>query len=83
MELGGCLMEISTIVLVLALAQHPAMPAGMSHEEHRKQMATDAELKKRGDAESDEAHTLIHGIVLRDGPGRSNRDWGGDGDRWR
>jgi hypothetical protein len=43
-------MEISTIVLALALAQHPAMPAGMSHEEHRKQMARDAELKKRGDA---------------------------------
>jgi hypothetical protein len=29
---------------------HPSMPPGMSHEEHRKQMAKDAEMKKRGDA---------------------------------
>jgi hypothetical protein len=31
-----------------ALAQHPAMPPGMSHEEHQEQMRKDAELKKRG-----------------------------------
>src|SRR5438045_8243676 len=37
------------VVAVLAFAlQHPAMPAGMTHEEHLKQMAKDAELKKRG-----------------------------------
>ena len=30
------------------LAQHPAMPAGMTHEEHLAQMQKDAELKKRG-----------------------------------
>ena len=34
-------------VLMFAL-QHPTMPAGMSHEEHLKQLAKDAELKKRG-----------------------------------
>ena len=38
----------------LALAQHSSipdsMPAGMSHEEHMKQMSKDAEMKKRGDA---------------------------------
>jgi hypothetical protein len=34
-------------VLMFAL-QHPAMPAGMSHEEHLKQMEKDAALKKRG-----------------------------------
>jgi hypothetical protein len=28
--------------------QHPTMPAGMSHEEHLKQMEKDAALKKRG-----------------------------------
>jgi hypothetical protein len=29
-------------------AQHPAMPAGMTHEEHLAQMKKDAELKARG-----------------------------------
>jgi hypothetical protein len=28
--------------------QHPSMPAGMSHEDHLKQMAKDEALKKRG-----------------------------------
>ena len=31
-----------------ALAQHPAMPPGMTHEEHLAQMQKDTELKKRG-----------------------------------
>ena len=31
-----------------AFAQHPAMPPGMTHEEHLAQMAKDADLKKRG-----------------------------------
>src|SRR5437879_3509914 len=39
--------ELLTAVLVVAL-QHPTMPAGMSHEEHLKQMEKDAALKKRG-----------------------------------
>ena len=62
-------MEISTIVLALALAQHPAMPAGMSHEEHRKQMARDAELKKRGDAAMafDQDATTHHFLITDDG----------------
>ena len=34
-------------VLMFAL-QHPTMPAGMSHEQHLKQMEKDAALKKRG-----------------------------------
>ena len=29
-------------------AQHPAMPPGMTHEEHLAQMQKDTELKKRG-----------------------------------
>jgi hypothetical protein len=37
------------VALALRLAtQHPQMPAGMSHEEHLKQMQKDAELKTRG-----------------------------------
>jgi hypothetical protein len=31
-----------------AIAQHAAMPPGMTHEEHQAQMQKDAELKKRG-----------------------------------
>jgi hypothetical protein len=31
-----------------AFAQHPAMPPGMTHEQHLAQMAKDADLKKRG-----------------------------------
>ena len=41
------MMNLLAAVLAFAL-QHPTMPAGMSHEEHLKQMAKDAELKKRG-----------------------------------
>jgi hypothetical protein len=41
--------SILATILVLAL-QHPTMPAGMSHEEHLKQMQKDAELKQRGAA---------------------------------
>jgi hypothetical protein len=35
-------------ILTLVLQQHPGMPAGMTHEQHMKQMQKDAELKKRG-----------------------------------
>ncbi len=42
-----------TLIPVLATAlllgaQHPAMPPGMSHEDHLKQMQKDEELQKRG-----------------------------------
>ncbi len=33
---------------VAAAQQHPAMPAGMTHEEHMAQMKKEAELKQRG-----------------------------------
>lgn len=36
------------VILALALAQHPAMPAGMTHEQHLEQMKKEAELKERG-----------------------------------
>src|SRR5713226_10788970 len=39
-----------TCATVNAAAQHPAMPPGMTHEEHLAQMQKDAELKKRGTA---------------------------------
>jgi hypothetical protein len=40
---------ISVVAMAFLLApQHPAMPPGMSHEEHLKQMQKDEELKKRG-----------------------------------
>lgn len=32
----------------LLAAQHPAMPAGMSHEEHLRHIKKDDELKQRG-----------------------------------
>src|SRR5262245_39052279 len=34
----------------LSAQQHPAMPPGMTHEEHQAQMKKDAELKERGAA---------------------------------
>ena len=40
---------ISFVALVLLLTgQHPQMPAGMSHEEHLKQMQKDEAMKERG-----------------------------------
>jgi hypothetical protein len=42
------LMAFVAMVLLLLTPQHPAMPPGMSHEEHLKQLQKDEELKKRG-----------------------------------
>ena len=39
---------VFTCTTSAAFAQHPAMPPGMTHEEHLAQMQKDAELKKRG-----------------------------------
>jgi hypothetical protein len=43
---------VTLVVLALtsAAAQHSAMPAGMSHEDHLKQMQKDEQLKQRGAA---------------------------------
>ena len=35
-------------VSIVAAQQHPAMPAGMTHEEHMAQMKKDAEMKQHG-----------------------------------
>ena len=49
-----------------AFAQHPAMPPGMTHEEHQAEMAKDADLKKRGaaamgfDQEKTSHHFSLH-----------------------
>jgi hypothetical protein len=40
--------QLFTIVALVLGLQHPAMPPGMSHEQHLKQMQKEAELKKRG-----------------------------------
>jgi hypothetical protein len=62
------------VVMVLvsftsAFAQHSSMPAGMSHEEHMKQMAKDEELKKRGAAAMgfDQEATTHHFLLSADG----------------
>ena len=44
MNLQGALIS-ATLLLTM---QHPAMPKGMSHEEHVKQMENDDALRKRG-----------------------------------
>ena len=50
-------------------AQHPGMPAGMSHEEHLKQMQKDEELKRRGGLAMgfDQDKTVHHFLLQRDG----------------
>jgi hypothetical protein len=63
-------MQFSALVLALLIGQqHPAMPPGTSHEEHRQQMAKDAELKKRGDAAMGFAQdaTTHHFLISDDG----------------
>jgi len=60
-------MNLLTILLTTALLtpQHPSMPAGMSHEEHLKQMEKDEALKKRGadamgfDQDAAEHHFIV------------------------
>ena len=37
-----------SFVSVVAAQQHPAMPAGMTHEEHMAQMKKEAEMKQHG-----------------------------------
>jgi hypothetical protein len=58
-------MVAALIVALLAGPQHPTMPPGMSHEEHLKQMAKDAELEKRGAAAMgfDQGATTHHFLI--------------------
>lgn len=50
-------------------AQHPAMPAGMTHEQHQAQMKKDAELKQRGALAMgfDQDKTVHHFLLRPDG----------------
>ena len=63
-------MNLLTILIAIVLAvasgsQHPTMPAGMSHEEHLKQMQKDAALKKRGaDAMGFDQDATVHHFRL-------------------
>jgi hypothetical protein len=56
---------IALLTALLSFTQHPSMPAGMSHEEHLKQLAKDEALKKRGgeamgfDQDATEHHFII------------------------
>jgi hypothetical protein len=63
------IMNVITIVFALALAQHSAMPPGMSHEEHLKQMQKEADLKARGEAAMgfDQAATSHHFAIAPEG----------------
>jgi hypothetical protein len=67
---------ISAIAMVLltrtaafSFAQHPAMPAGMTHEAHLAQMEKDRELKRRGAAAMgfDQESTTHHFRLLPTG----------------
>lgn len=54
-----------------SLAQHPAMPAGMTHDAHLAQMEKDRELKKRGAAAMgfDQDSTTHHFRLFETGGG--------------
>ncbi len=42
---------LTSVILLsgtIASAQHPSMPAGLSHDEHLRQLAKDEQLKRRG-----------------------------------
>ena len=58
-------MLIAVVMTALALTQHSAMPAGMSHEDHLKQIAKDEALKKRGgDAMGFDQDSAEHHFIL-------------------
>lgn len=59
----------SAIMGTAARAQHPAMPPGMTHEEHLEQLAKEAELKKRGAAAMgfDQDKTKHHFFLTAEG----------------
>jgi hypothetical protein len=54
---------------LLAHAQHTAMPAGMTHEQHMAQMKKDAEMKQHGNVAMgfDQDKTTHHFTLTADG----------------
>jgi hypothetical protein len=63
------IVTFAVVALTRVAAQHTAMPAGMSHEEHQRQMQKDEELKKRGAAAMgfDQAAATHHFLLRADG----------------
>src|SRR5215216_4586279 len=60
------LVTMILLPLPMAAAQHPSMPAGMSHEEHLRQLAKDEQLKKRGAlAMGFDQDQAVHHFLLR------------------
>jgi len=59
----------TAFVAASSLAQHPAMPAGMTHEQHLAQLKKEDDLKKRGAAAMgfDQDKTTHHFILAADG----------------
>jgi hypothetical protein len=57
------------LVASAASAQHPAMPPGMSHEEHLKQLQKEAEVKERGAVAMgfDQDATTHHFVLTKEG----------------
>ncbi len=60
---------VGLLVAPAARAQHTAMPAGMTHEEHMAQMKHDAEMKERGALAMgfDQDATVHHFVLYADG----------------
>jgi hypothetical protein len=55
-----------TLAATVGSAQHPAMPPGMTHEEHLAQMQKEAEMKRRGAAAMGfDQDATTHHFVLR------------------
>lgn len=83
---GAALGFLGLFVVAKSAAQHPAMPPGMTHEEHLAQMQKEDELKKRGAAAMgfDQDKTAHHfrletdggsiEVVAKDASDREGRD---------
>src|SRR5437868_3322405 len=65
----GAFCLLATAVVSPAVAQHPEMPPGMTHEQHLGQMKRDEELKRRGGAVMgfDQDKTVHHFRLKPDG----------------
>ena len=60
---------LTAFVAASSLAQHPAMPAGMTHGQHLAQLKKEEDLKKRGAAAMgfDQDKTTHHFLLAADG----------------
>ena len=55
----------AVLLATAAVAQHPAMPAGMTHDDHLAQIRKEAEMKQRGAAAMGfDQHATTHHFVL-------------------